>query len=49
MAGPDLEMRAESAYMTLLAQAKSYKVDGTKLTLFDAGGNESLIFEATAE
>jgi heat shock protein HslJ len=45
MAGPEPEMRAEKAYLTLLSQAKSYKLDGGGLTLFDENGNESLIFE----
>ena len=48
MAGPEPAMRAESAYLTLLGQARSYRVDAGRLTLFDAGGNESLIFEAAA-
>lgn len=39
-------MRAEDAYLTLLAQAKSYESTGNRLTLHDAGGNESLVFEA---
>jgi hypothetical protein len=39
-------MRAEGAYLTLLSQAKSYKLGGVGLTLFDQNGNESLIFEA---
>lgn len=47
MAGPEPAMRAEGAYVTLLRQAMSYKVVGNTLTLYDAGGNESLIFEAT--
>jgi heat shock protein HslJ len=46
MAGPEPDMRAEQAYLTLLAQAKSYKLDGGGLTLFDENGNESLIFAA---
>jgi heat shock protein HslJ len=46
MAGPEPDMRAETAYLTLLAQAKSYKLDGSGLTLFDENGNESLIFAA---
>jgi len=46
MAGPEPAMRAEGAYLTLLGQARSYQVDAGRLTLFDAGGNESLIFEA---
>jgi heat shock protein HslJ len=49
MAGTDDAMRAEGAYMTLLAQGKSYKVSGGTLTLYDQGGNESLIFEALAK
>lgn len=39
------QMRAEQMYLTLLEQAKSYKVAGKQLTLLDAGGNPSLIFE----
>ena len=46
MAGLEPAMRAEGAYFTLLAQASSYRVDAGRLTLFDAGGNELLIFEA---
>lgn len=46
MAGPEPAMRAEGAYFTLLGQARSYRVESGRLTLFDAGGNESLIFEA---
>lgn len=46
MAGPEPAMRAETAYLTLLGQAKSYKLTGGKLTLYDKDGNESLIFEA---
>jgi heat shock protein HslJ len=44
MAGPEPAMRAESAYLTLLGQAKSYRLANGKLTLYDQGGNESLIF-----
>jgi heat shock protein HslJ len=44
MAGPELAMRAESAYDALLTAARSYKLAGDKLTLYDASGNESLIF-----
>jgi heat shock protein HslJ len=47
MAGPEPAMRAETAYLTLLGQAKSYKMAGGVLTLYDGGGNESLIFEGT--
>jgi heat shock protein HslJ len=45
MAGPEPEMRAEKAYLTLLSQAKSYELKGGGLTLFDENGNESLMFE----
>ena len=48
MAGPEPAMRAEHAYMTLLQQARSYSVAGRTLTLFDAHGNESLIFDRTS-
>jgi heat shock protein HslJ len=46
MAGPEPAMRAEGAYFTLLGQVRSYRVDAGRLTLLDAGGNESLTFEA---
>ena len=49
MAGPEPAMRAETAYLTLLGQAKSYKMADGKLTLYDKGGNESLIFEGTGK
>ncbi|MEI6451139.1 MAG: META domain-containing protein [Actinomycetes bacterium] len=48
MAGPEPDMRAETAYRTLLSEAKSYMLKGGGLTLFDANGNESLIFESAA-
>jgi heat shock protein HslJ len=48
MAGPEAEMLAETNFITLLSAAKKYEIDGDTLTLFDAGGNESLIFTATA-
>ena len=47
MAGPAPAMRAERAYITLLRQARSYKLAGDALTLYDANGNESLIFALT--
>jgi heat shock protein HslJ len=47
MAGPEPAMRAETAYMTLLGQARSYSTDGGTLTLYDEGGNPSLIFGPT--
>lgn len=46
MAGPEPDMRAETIYLQLLAAARSVKVDGSTLTLYDDGGNESLIFTA---
>ncbi len=45
MAGPEPDMRAEQAYLTLLSEARSYELKGGGLTLFDENGNESLIFE----
>ena len=47
MAGPEPDMQAEAGYLTLLAAAKQYEVDGETLTLLDAGGNQSLIYTAT--
>jgi heat shock protein HslJ len=44
MAGPEPAMRAEQAYLKLLGEAASFKVSGSTLTLFDASGNESLIY-----
>ena len=44
MAGAEPAMRAESAYVALLTAARSYKLAGDQLTLYDANGNESLIF-----
>ena len=46
MAGSEPAMRAEQAYLTLLGQVGSYKVADGRLTLYDAGGNESLLYEA---
>jgi heat shock protein HslJ len=48
MAGPEPDMQAEANYMALLAAARKYEIDGDTLTLFDAGGNESLIFTAAS-
>jgi heat shock protein HslJ len=45
MAGPEPAMRAEGAYLTLLGEAASFKRTADRLTLYDQGGNESLIFE----
>ena len=49
MAGSEPAMHAETAYLKLLGQAKSYKVIDRKLKLYDKGGNESLIFEAASK
>jgi heat shock protein HslJ len=49
MAGPEPAMRAESAYLTLLGQATSFKVADGRLTLYDQGGNESLLFDAAGK
>ena len=46
MAGPEPDMRTETIYLQLLAEAKSYAVEGETLTLSDANGNESLIYAA---
>ncbi|HEX5641988.1 MAG TPA: META domain-containing protein [Thermoleophilia bacterium] len=48
MAGPEADMQAETDYMTLLAAAKEFRVDGETLTLLDGDGGESLIFTATS-
>lgn len=44
MAGPEADMQAESTYLQLLEGAKSAQRDGETLKLFDADGNESLIY-----
>jgi hypothetical protein len=49
MAGFEPALRSENAYVTLLAQAKSCTIANGKLTLYDKGGNESLIFEAASK
>ena len=49
MAGPEPAMRAESAYTQLLSGAKTYAVTAETLTLYDAGGNESLIFDSAGK
>jgi heat shock protein HslJ len=49
MAGPEADMQAETSYMTLLAAARQFQVDGETLTLLDEGGNESLTYTATSE
>ena len=48
MAGPEPAMRAEGAYLQLLGQANSYNAGRGKLTLYDKGGNESLVFRASS-
>ncbi|KAF0209495.1 MAG: META domain-containing protein [Actinomycetota bacterium] len=49
MAGEEPAMRAESVYMTLLQDARSFSLADGVLTFYDEGGNESLIFAATGE
>lgn len=49
IAGPEPAMRAETAYLTLLGQAESFKVADGHLTLYDQGGNESLRFDAATK
>lgn len=44
----ETKMRAESAYLALLDDARSLKVDAQRLVLHDANGNETLAFERTA-
>jgi heat shock protein HslJ len=44
MAGDEAAMRAEAAYLELLGGARSFSVAEGTLTLYDEGGNESLIF-----
>ncbi len=46
MAGPDADMQAEATYLQLLQAAESVKLEDQTLTLYDAGGNESLIYTA---
>ncbi len=48
IAGSEPAQRAEDAYLTLLGQAKSYKMADGKLTLYDQGGNESLVFNVAS-
>ena len=45
MAGPEPAMRAESGYLSLLREAKSYRFVDGRLKLFDTGGNQILSFE----
>ncbi|MEI6808421.1 MAG: META domain-containing protein [bacterium] len=46
MGGSEAAMRAESVYLMLLGQAVSYRISDGRLTLYDAAGLESLIFDA---
>lgn len=46
MAGPEPAMRAETVYVTLLREARSFVLSEGTLTLNDASGNPSLIFES---
>ena len=46
MAGPEPDMRAEQAYLKLLAEVKRFAVAGETLTLSDANGNDLLIYTA---
>ncbi len=49
MAGPEPAMRAEAAYLTLLGQARSFKIADGTLTLYDQGRNEALILQSIVE
>ena len=49
MAGPEPAMRAETIYLTLLREARSFVVDESRLTLYDEAGNESLLFDAAGD
>lgn len=49
LAGSEPGMRAEAAYLTLLRQARSFKMTDAKLTLHDEFGSESLNFEAAGK
>jgi heat shock protein HslJ len=49
MVGSEQAMRTEAAYLTLLRQAKSFKMTHAKLTLYDEFGSESLNFEAASK
>jgi len=44
-AGPEAAKRAEGAYLALLREATSFRLEGDTLTFYDANGNVSLIFE----
>jgi heat shock protein HslJ len=46
MAGPEADMQAEAAYLALLEAARSVALEDTMLTLYDADGNETLVYTA---
>jgi heat shock protein HslJ len=48
MAGPEPAMRAEDAYLGLLAQVRGYRLDASHLALLDANGVGLLVFEPVA-
>ncbi len=48
MAGPEPAMRAEDAYLGLLAQVRGYRLDASHLALLDAGGEDLLVFGSLA-
>jgi heat shock protein HslJ len=48
MAGPEPAMRAEDAYLGLLAQVRGYRLDFAHLALLDANGEDLLVFEPVA-
>jgi len=45
IAGSEAAMRVETAYLTLLNQATSFKMTDAKLTLYDEFGSESMNLE----
>ena len=49
LAGSEAAMRVETAYLTLLGQAESFKMTDAKLTLYDEFGSESMNFEIASE
>jgi heat shock protein HslJ len=46
MGGSGPAMRAEQTFLTLLEAARSFRQNGSRLTLFDKQGNASLVFRA---
>jgi heat shock protein HslJ len=49
IAGSEAARRVETAYLTLLARATSFKMTDAKLTLYDEFGSESMNFEIASE